>query len=292
MKTIIENGKIILKNQDSFIPEQVFECGQCFRWDREEDGSYTGVAHGKILNVKKSGEDIILDNTNLDDFQNIWINYFDLDTDYSKIKAELSIDETMKSAIRYGDGIRILKQDPFETIISFIISANNRIPQIKKSIGLICALYGESLGVYSGKEYFSFPTPERLSKADVSEIREICRVGFRDERIVNTAKLIFSEEYKIFSYYDLEREDIREKLLELPGVGPKIADCILLFAYGKKDSFPVDVWIKRVMEELYLKEETNKKLIGKAGREKFGEYAGVAQQYLFYYGRENSIGKM
>lgn len=291
MELDVRKNKIILKNQDSFDPEHILECGQAFRWERNLDGSYTLVAHNRVINIKKEDDDIIFDNTNLEDFEKIWINYFDLETDYNEIKEALSFDETLMSAIDYGYGIRILNQDPFETIISFIISANNRIPQIKKSIRLLSETYGEKIGEYNGIEYYSFPTPERLSLADPMEVREICRVGFRDKRIVDTSGLIHSGDFDIFSYMDMEREEIREELIKLPGIGPKIADCVLLFAYKKKDSFPVDVWVKRVMETLYLKKSVNKKLIGDLGREKFGEYAGVAQQYLFYYGRENAIGK-
>lgn len=291
MELDVRKNQIILKDQDSFDPEHILECGQAFRWERNPDGSYTLVAYNRVINIKKENNEIIFKNTNLEDFENIWINYFDLEIDYSEIKEALSFDETLKAAVEYGHGIRILNQDPFETIISFIISANNRIPQIKKSIGLLSKTYGEKIEEYEGIEYYSFPTPEKLSLVDPMEVREICRVGFRDKRIVETSKLIHSGDFDIESYMDMEREEIREELIKLPGIGPKIADCVLLFAYKKKDSFPVDVWVKRVMETLYLKKSVNKKLIGDLGREKFGEYAGVAQQYLFYYGRENAIGK-
>lgn len=290
---LIKNGEsLILKNQKNFDPEHIFECGQAFRWERELDGSYTVVAHGRVINVSKFNDNITINNTSEEDFENIWYHYFDLETDYEKIQETFNDDEVMKSAIEYGDGIRILNQDPFETTISFIISANNRIPQIKKSIDLICKNYGEFIQVFNGKEYFAFPTPERLSKVPVEEMREICRVGFRDARIVGVSNLVHENKFDLEKFMEIPRDEIREKLTELPGIGPKIADCITLFAFNKKDSFPVDVWIKRVMEALYFKEIVNKNKVGELGREKFGEYAGVAQQYLFYYGRENSIGKL
>ncbi|NLW41556.1 MAG: DNA-3-methyladenine glycosylase 2 family protein [Tissierellia bacterium] len=287
----INDKKIVLQGQESFDPEHIFECGQAFRWDREEDGSYTVVAHGRVINVDNFDENVIIKNTDNEDFEKIWKNYFDLESDYLKIQSTFNDDDIMKKAIKYGRGIRVLNQEPFETMISFMVSANNRIPQIKKSIGLISKYYGKKIGEINGVEYFSFPTPEALANAKPEDLREYCRVGFRDERIVKTSKLIWNGTYDINTFMNMSREEVRKNLIELPGIGPKIADCILLFAFKKKDSFPVDVWIKRVMETLYFGKEVNKNLVSELGREKFGEYAGVAQQYLFYYGRENAIGK-
>lgn len=285
-----EEKQIILRNQESFEPQHIFECGQTFRWDREEDGSYTVIAHGKVINVAAVDKDIIIKNSDKKDFDNIWKNYFDLDSNYLEIQRTFNDDSIMKEAIGYGKGIRVLNQEPFETIISFMISANNRIPQIKKSIGLISQCYGEKICEVDGREYYSFPKVGALAGAKPKDLREYCRVGFRDERIVKTSQLIYNGDYDIESYMKMNREDIRRELLELPGIGPKIADCILLFAYKKKDSFPVDVWIKRIMETLYFGKEVKQNQVSDLGREKFGRYAGVAQQYLFYYGRENAIG--
>lgn len=290
MDISIHNDEIRIKNLENFDPEHIFECGQAFRWERQEDGSYTVVAFNRVINVSLDHEDVIIKNTNLEDFENIWIEYFDLNSDYKSMQETFNKDPIMKEAIAYGYGIRILKQDPFETTISFIISANNRIPQIKKSIELICKNYGKSIDYYEGKEYFSFPSPEDLAQVEVSELREICRVGFRDQRIVDVSKMVASGEIDLNVLATKDREDIKNILIDLPGIGPKIADCITLFAYSKKDSFPVDVWIKRVMEYLYFKEDVNKNKLGMLSREKFGAYAGLAQQYLFYYGRENAIG--
>lgn len=284
---IEDDDKIILKDIKDFDPQHIFECGQAFRWNKEEDNSYTTIAYGKVLNVLKDNEDIILTGTNLDDFNNIWYNYFDLGRDYGLIKAELSKDPILKEAISFGQGIRILNQDPFEIIISFIISANNQIPRIKKSIELISKQYGEKIS----DEYYSFPTAQTLAHADPLDIREICRVGFRDVRIVQSSGLIASGQINFEDIFSGTRDQGKEILMTLPGVGPKVSDCILLFAFDKDEAFPVDVWVKRVMEHFYLKEDTNVKLIGSHGARVFGKLAGFAQQYLFYYAREQGIGK-
>lgn len=286
------DDKIILNNVDSFNPEHIFECGQAFRWYREDDGSYTTIAYKKILNVLLEDENtVILNNTNEEDFKNIWIDYFDLNRDYSIIKNKLKGYTTMEKAIDYGYGIRILNQEPFETMISFIISANNQIPRIRKSIEKISENYGEYLGEYKGKNHYSFPNPSELAKVKPEELREIARVGFRDKRIYDTANIINNREFNIEEAKNMDSIELRKALMELPGIGPKVADCIMLFSFKRSETFPVDVWIKRVMEELYLHEETKQKEIGIKAREIFGEYAGFAQQYLFYYGRENNIGK-
>lgn len=291
---IEEKNKIIIKDIKDFEPKDIFECGQAFRWYKEEDDSYTTIAYGKVMNVKKHNQDIILSNTNLDDFNNVWYNYFDLGRDYSKIKRELSKDPILAEAIKFGQGIRILNQEPFEMVISFIISANNQIPRIKKSIVLIARNYGKKIGTPEGlftSDYYSFPSPEKLSVVAAEELREITRVGFRDLRIVETSKMVRDGEILLDEIFDLNREEGKKLLMTLPGVGPKVSDCILLFAFNKDDAFPVDLWVKRVMEHFYLKKDTNVKLIGDHGAKIFGNLAGFAQQYLFYYARELSIGK-
>lgn len=299
-----DKNRIILKDMDDFEPKHIFECGQAFRWKLEDDNSYTTIAFNKVLNVKKEDKDIILSNTNLEDFNNIWYDYFDLGRDYGEIKKELSKDPILKEAIEYGDGIRILNQEPFETIISFIISANNQIPRIKKSIELISKYYGEKIlhcnytdtfchpeRSEESYEYYGFPTPEKLSKINPEDLREKCKVGFRDKRIVETSKIIANKEIVLDNIFNMNRQEGKELLMTLPGVGPKVSDCILLFVFNKDDAFPVDVWVKRVMEHFYLKEDTNVKHIGEHGARIFGSLAGFAQQYLFYYAREEEIGK-
>lgn len=276
---------------DSFNPTHIFECGQCFNFNIEEDGSYTAVHMGKIINVLPRKNDVLIRNISLDEFYEVFYDYFDLGTDYGQIKKELSKNDTLKTASDYGYGIRILNQEMFETVISFIISANNGITRIKKSIGIISERYGDYIGEYMGRKYYSFPRPEVLAKVDPLDLREYARVGFRDVRIVESSKMIadgfldFAEDQK------LSTAELKEKLMEMPGIGPKVADCVLLFTYHRRETFPVDVWIKRVMETLFIGHEVPKKQVDNYAREYFGDLAGYAQQYLFYYGREEKIGK-
>lgn len=291
MKINFDEDLCLISELDEFEPRDIFTCGQAFRWYEEVDGSFTFISHGKVANAKKVGDKVFLKGVDKNSFDQIFYNYFDLSRDYKLVMEELAKDEVMKNATEYGKGIRILNQDKFETIISFIISANNQIPRIKKSIEKISEMYGDYLGEDENRKYYSFPSAEKLSLARPEDLREFARVGFRDKRIVETAKLIKDGRVNIDEIDKMELEDARRTLQELPGVGPKVADCILLFAFDRKESFPVDVWIKRVMEELYLKEVTPKSKIAMRGREVFGKNAGFANQYLFYYGRENKLGK-
>lgn len=291
MKINFDGDLCLIRELDEFDPRDIFTCGQAFRWYEEADGSFTFIAHGKVANVKKVGGEIFLRGVDRTSFDEIFYNYFDLSRDYKLVMEELARDEIMKNATEYGKGIRILNQDKFETIISFIISANNQIPRIKNAIEKISEMYGDFLGQDENRKYYSFPSAEKLSQAKPEDLREFARVGFRDVRIVETANLIKNGYVNLDEIDKMDLEDARCALQVLPGVGPKVADCILLFAFDRKESFPVDVWIKRVMEELYLKEVTPKSKIAMRGREVFGKNAGFANQYLFYYGRENKLGK-
>ena len=291
MKINFDEGLCKISGLEEFDPRDIFTCGQAFRWYEEADGSFTFITHGKVANAKKVGGEIFLRGVDEASFDEIFYKYFDLSRDYKLVMEELARDEVMKNATEYGKGIRILNQDKFETIISFIISANNQIPRIKNAIEKISEMYGDFLGEDENRKYYSFPSAEKLSLARPEDLREFARVGFRDVRIVETANLIKDGIVNIDEIDKMNLEDARCALQVLPGVGPKVADCILLFAFDRKESFPVDVWIKRVMEELYLKEVTPKSKIAIRGREVFGKNAGFANQYLFYYGRENKLGK-
>ena len=292
MNIIEKDNKIILEGiSEDFDPQHVFDCGQCFRWLKEEDGSYTGVVQGRVINVKKENDLIIFDNTNKEDFDNIWFNYFDLERDYSEIKNELKImDEYLEKATEFGQGIRILQQDGWEMLVSFIISANNRIPMIQRAINNLSEKYGEFIGEYRGKKYYAFPTPEALSQASLEDIRA-CQTGFRDKYIKSVVDYVSENNEDVLSYRELSTEECIKELVKFNGVGPKVADCIALFGMQKYDTFPVDVWVKRVMEEFYVEENLSLPKIRKFALEKFGDFAGFSQQYLFYYARELGIGR-
>ena len=289
----MQEQKYILENATSFEPKHIFECGQCFRWDEEQDGSYTGIVKNNVINVKKVDNSIAFESLGADNLEELVIDYFDLNRDYEKIKDELSkIDEYLANSIKYGSGIRILNQDLWETIISFIISANNNIPRIKGIINRISQKYGTEIE-WKGKKYYTFPTVENLAKATVEDLRSL-GLGFRDIRVYNTTHKILENQVDLEKLHqEVDTQKVRDTLLTLDGVGPKVADCILLFSTLKRfDVFPIDVWVRRVMNDLYIKNEdetkVNKKDIEKLAKEKYGNLEGIAQQYLFYWKRDTA----
>lgn len=284
-----EGNKITLQNVKDFNINHIFDCGQCFRWNKEEDGSYTGVVKNKVINIRQDGSTVEFDNISMDDYPLIE-KYFDLDTSYEDIKKNLDTDEIIAEAIKFGEGIRILNQDEWETMISFMISANNRIPMIKRVIENLSTSFGDFICSYGGKDYYSFPTAERLSAAPVEKILE-CKAGFRAPRIKAAAARFLNEKDQIYNIKNMSYDDGLAYLKTYSGIGDKVANCILLFSSRHFNTFPVDVWIRRVMQTLYVSKDTKDKDIKKFAEDKFGKYSGFAQQYLFYYARENGIGK-
>lgn len=280
-----------IKTPECFNLKDIFTCGQCFRWKQNEDNSYTGIVRENVINIKQDGENIKIKSIGNEDIKELTTKYFDLNRDYKAIQNQLSkIDENMKISIQYGKGIRLLNQDLWETLISFIISANNNIPRIQKIIQRLSETYGKPIE-FEGKTYYTFPTPKELKDATVQDYRNL-GLGFRDKRIYETTQKILNKEVDL---HDLEQNpntyEVRETLLSLPGVGPKVADCILLFSTLKRlEAFPIDVWVNRVMNELYIhgdESKINKKQVETIAHQKFGDLAGLAQQYLFYWRREN-----
>ena len=276
---------------NTFCSQHIFECGQCFRWNKQKDGSYTGVFKNNVLNVQEENNQIIFKGICQGDIKDIVTEYFDLNRDYENMQETLSkIDENVKQSISYGKGIRLLNQDLWETIISFIISANNNIPRIKGIIERISKQYGNPIE-WNGQVYYTFPTVKQLSTATVEDLRKL-GLGFRDKRVYETTRIILNKQVDLNELAkETDTQKVRETLLTLPGVGPKVADCILLFSTLKRlEVFPIDVWVRRVMNELYIhnpeEEKVNKNEIEKLAKQKYGNLAGIAQQYLFYWKRE------
>jgi N-glycosylase/DNA lyase len=285
----IEENKVIINLKDDFELKQIFENGQCFRWNATNTGSYIGVVKNRVIEVETLNGEVIIHNTNEEDFRNIWIDYFNLNQSYEDFKKRLKgKNPHLDKAIDYSPGLRLLNQDEFEMIISFIISANNNIPRIKKAIDCLCKRFGSSLGIYKKTEYFSFPNSDELLKASMEEIRS-CGVGFRDKYIYETTRQFNNKKEEFLSIKELERQDSINKLKELKGVGDKVASCILLFGYSRGDMIPIDTWIKKVIEKLFSEQIEGYKKPEDYFLKEFGNDLGLVQQYLFYYAREEKI---
>lgn len=290
--------KVIRENIKDFHLDHIFDCGQAFRWEKQQDGSYTGVAGGHIANIQfepyeadGTNGKLVLSNVTEEEFESFWHAYLDLDRDYAGIKTQLGMDPVMKTAIGYGQGIRLLQQEPWETLVSFIISQNNHIPRIKKCIETLSVNFGQCAGEYEGREYYSLPSPEVLASLTEEELA-VCRLGYRAKYLIETAKKVCEEGVEVLERVagpEVTSAEAYEYITGFHGVGPKVANCIMLFALGKYDSFPLDVWMKRVMEEEYGL--TSPKEMAAFAAQNFGEFGGFAQQYLFYYVREKNNGK-
>ncbi|MTI58349.1 DNA-3-methyladenine glycosylase family protein [Geosporobacter ferrireducens] len=293
MKYNIQQVKdaVVIKDVQDFELPHIFECGQCFRWWREDDGSYTMTAKGKVINLCRRENSLIIHPTTLEEFHQVWYSYFDMDRDYGTIKKVLSEnDPVMEKATAFGHGIRILRQDPWETLISFIISSNRGISMIQKSIEDLSLRYGTYIGEYRGRKYYDFPKPQALLNQTVEAIR-LSKTGYRAKYIVDAAAVAAENQIELYQVHNLSTENARKTLLRISGVGPKVADCILLFSMDKQDAFPIDTWVKRVMEFFYVPQGIPLNQLQDYAGKRFGAYAGFAQQYLFYYARELGIGK-
>ncbi len=278
---------VVIKEADHFVPQHIFECGQCFRFNREADGSYTLVAKNKVINVLKKENSIILKNATDEELADIWYDYFDLGKDYAQIKQVLAKDRHLKLSTEFGNGIRLLNQDLWECIISFIISANNNIPRIQGIVERLCEKYGDAI-TYNNKKYYTFPDAERLSGVKREDLLFL-RAGYRDAYLIDAIEKVHSGKVPINSLSAMSTQEAKSELLKIKGIGNKVADCILLFGNGRRETFPVDVWVKRSIGELYA-DELGELSIHEFAKSKFSELAGYAQQYLFYYMRENSAG--
>lgn len=283
MEYIIKDNGLLIKDAYNFEPAQVFESGQCFRWESDGDG-YVGIIREHVIEVKKQGNDILISNVSQEIVNDVLL-YFDLNRDYNSIKEELKFDSYLGKAMEYGSGLRILNQDPFECLISYIVSSNNRIPQIKRIVNNLSKMYGDAIE-FDGKSYYTFPSPDVLADAKPCDVQE-SHCGFRAEYICDAAKRV--------AWGDLDLEMLKHKdyltakaeLMKVKGVGEKVADCALLYSLQKYEAFPVDVWVNRVMTEIYIHQKVSLKKVGEYARARFGDLAGFAQLYLFYYYRNN-----
>ena len=274
--------EIIRVSNRDFNLKHTFDCGQCFRWNENPDGSYSGVAGGRAVRLWEDGGEIVIENCSEKDFDAFWRGYLDLDRDYGEIKKTVAINDVMKTAISYGGGIRILRQEFFETLMSYIISQNNSIPNIKRVVERLCAAYGEPI-YFGGEIRYAFPTAERLASLSEQDFRAL-GAGFRDRYLVGAARLAAEGGLDPARLSSIPTEEARAELMKIKGVGNKVCDCVLLFSLGKFDLFPTDTWIRKVMEESF---ETGSVSAAKSAGEKlFGQYSGFAQQYLFYWRRE------
>ena len=261
---------------------ETLECGQAFRFTKISENEYKLIANGKVLTVTQKGNnEISLSPCTADEFEKIWARYFDLATDYTAIKQKLSADPVLERAIAFAGGIRLLNQDPWETLLSFIISQNMNIPRIKKIIADICERYGDEI---EGNEH-AFPPPEKLATLDIPALAA-CRTGFRAKYLADAIHRVASGMLEINHIFETPTAELRAELLKIYGVGEKVADCVMLYGCGRREVFPTDVWVKRVMQNLYFGgRDVPMKEIHAFAAEKFGALAGYAQQYLFHYAR-------
>lgn len=262
----------ILKNIIPFDLALTLDCGQAFRWRSLPDGSFEGIALGKYLKIKQENNDLIFYNTTQDEYEAVWKKYFDIDRDYGEILNRAEKNELLAKIIKNCGGIRLLKQDPWEALCSFIISQNNNIPRIKGIIERLCESFGDKI-----EGGYTFPSAERLSSLTIEDLAPL-RSGFRAKYIIDAAKKC-SNELTLNNIYDLDIDSARNSLMTVKGVGPKVADCTLLFGFGFHSAFPMDVWMKRAMAVLF----DNKLPDG------FNDCAGIIQQYIFQYARTEKL---
>jgi N-glycosylase/DNA lyase len=284
------NGELILE-VDCFNLKYTLECGQCFRWKEINKNEYVGVIKDRVVKIKQVDNKLIIKSNNNENLEDVIKKYFDLDVYYKVIENKISkIDDNVKKAVKNTTGIRILNQDFFETLLSYIISANNNIPRISKSVNLISEKYGKKI-IFENDEYYLFPAPEDLKKVTEEEFKK-CGVGFRARYLKHVVEDILNNKLDIKEIENTSTAELKKKLLTIMGVGPKVADCILLFSCKRYDVFPIDVWVERVMTNLYFKEygrSMKKKEILEYADKHFGKEAGIVQQHLFYNVREGLI---
>lgn len=268
------NNDIIISNRKNFDIYKTFESGQCFRWFLQDDGSYIGIVGNDVITVYQHHDKIIFKDLPFDKYYEKINSYFDLDRDYQKINDDISNLYFIGEACNYSNGIRILKQDEWETLISFIISQNNNIPRIKKIISILCQKFGQKII----DNYYTFPTIDELSDITISDLADL-RCGFRDKYIMDAINKIKNKEIILNDIYNMDILEARNYLQKIKGVGKKVADCVLLYGFAKMNCFPTDIWIKKILYKFF-----------KDGFPTINEeYLGIVQQYMFYYARSLNL---
>lgn len=274
-----KDGVTLVTMDDDFDLVKIFECGQCFRWNADETGAYTGVAMGRPLKIARDG-DAFCFFCSRNEFETLWRGYFDLDRSYGEIRRGVAIDDYMKEASDFGAGIRILRQDRWEALCSFIISQCNNIPRIKKIVEIFCRCFGDEVS-YLGGTYYTFPDADRVARLTAEELAPL-RCGYRAPYIIGAAKAVSSGELDLEALSREEPGVALKTLKSLNGVGDKVANCVVLFGLMMLDAFPIDVWMKRALKEHYG---------DRFDPSVFSPYAGIAQQYMFYFARSGENGK-
>lgn len=270
MKTHFENNKVIISDALCTNAGLIFDCGQAFRFNKDDNGAWSGVAFGKKISLYQKDDCLELLGANEEDFKNIWYDYFDFERDYDEIIKTFSGDELLEKSAKENYGIRVLRQEKWETLCSFIISQNNNIPRIKGIIKRLCETFGEPV-----EDDYSFPNAEKIAELTAEDLAPI-RAGFRNKYIIDAAQKVASKCVDLRKIESMPTEEGALELMKIKGVGKKVAQCVMLFAYGREDAFPIDVWVKRVMT-----------LYPDGLPEQVLAYKGIAQQYLFHYIRKH-----
>lgn len=268
IKTVGKDTLII--GVSPFSLKQTLDCGQCFRWDEIEENTFVGVVGDRVCKINQTDDTVTFYDTDETTFNTVWRDYFDFDLDYNSIRKEICKDEIMQKAGDYASGIRILKQDAWETICSFIISQNNNIKRIKGIVKRLCDTFGEPIT----EGYSTFPSYQTIAKLTLEDLAPL-RSGFRAKYILDAAKKLDSGEVSIERVKNADYATAKAELMQICGIGSKVADCALLYGFYRLEAFPEDVWIKRAMAKLFpdgLPENCKR-------------YAGIAQQYIFHFAR-------
>lgn len=285
MRVIYENDAAVVTLPQSIDLEATLFCGQAFRWKAAGQGRYQGIVQGHCITVEQLPDGMCLFPCAPQDFESVWRRYFDLDYDYAGCEAHLCSDTVMAPMARACRGLRLLNQPVWECLITFIISSNNNIRRICGSVEALSARAGTP--VEGG---YAFPEPRQLAALTVEQLKA-CGLGYRADYVASTARQVCDNPQLLDALAGMTYQDARAALMRYKGVGEKVADCVLLFSCGQRGAFPVDVWVERAMRLYYPQLKTDRAAIGRFARETYGDYAGLAQQYLFHYQRNGRKGK-